>query len=265
MIIDETKRYRLYENGNITVTSWGSGYFVKDKDNYINNETANKVENGKKKKTYSIDSRNYRRISSSAVKLWNKRKNKVIFLTLTFPFDVSARNANKCFSKFIENLKLNYHLNSYLATRELQKNNRSHFHIIADIPFIDVKKLQGAWNKTYREFSPPVPNSLRLGSPEYGTIVKNCKQLVNYICKYCAKSKNFKYTYSARCFFVSHNIVSNPVDIDYFDFLDLIEEFKTNFRRYRFSTVVILYNTPLKQSFLNCFFTENFQKSLEFM
>lgn len=251
----ESKRFRLHENGNVTITSFNNG---PDPDYDRTDKDPQKVEAGKKAKSFFIDNSRYRKIASSSVRLWKKKRNKVIFLTLTFPFDIDESRANKCFSKFIDNLNHNYGLHSYIAVRELTEIGRSHFHLIADIPFVHVKKLNGAWVKTFQQFGPGSVNALRLGSPKHGTVVKNCSRLVKYICKYTAKNR-YK-PMKARCVFISHNITSRPADIDYYDFLDLLEEYQAKTLHYEYCTIVILKDTAKKLSHIWQFFDEYSQK-----
>ena len=100
MRVDYESRFRLYENGTVTITSGRSPY---------TDEHREKVkQNGKRVKTYKIDTRIYRKIVSSSVNLYRNKVNRIIFLTLTFPGYIGEKEANICFSKFMDNLKTNY-------------------------------------------------------------------------------------------------------------------------------------------------------------
>jgi hypothetical protein len=259
--VDEKCRFRLHENGNLTITRY-SHRDKEDPDSYSIDQIKKKTEAGKKTKSFSINSRHYRKIASSSVKLWKKKRNKVIFLTLTFPVKISEQDANICFSKFIDNLKHNFGLHSYIAVKELNSQARigvnPHFHCIFDIPFVYVAKLNRAWIRTFSEFHPGSANALRLGSPDHGTVVKNANRLVKYICKYTAKSRGN--SYKARCIFISHNITSKPVDIDYYDFLSLLEDFKCHTLDYKYCCIVIFKGTTYKLSQFWQLLTENSQK-----
>lgn len=255
-------RFRLYENGNVTITTKVYRDPVQDPDSLGPDQDPEKVKAGKTAKSFYIDNRHYRKIASSSVRLWKKRRNKVIFLTLTFPEDITEHEANRCFSKFIDNLKHNYGLHSYIAVKELTKIGRPHFHCIFDIPFFAVRQVNEAWTKTFQQFMPGSANALRLGSPKHGTIVKNSSRLVKYICKYTAKVRGSKY--KTRCIFVSHNITSQPIDISYYDFLSLLEDYKQKTLLYEYCTIVIFKDTTRKLSDFWQFFSEANQKKAVF-
>lgn len=261
MEINESSRFRLHENGNVTITRFA--HRDKEiKDSFRTDYIETKVKAGKTRKSFSINNRTYRKVSSSSVRLWKKKRNKVIFLTLTFPFLIDELKANICFSKFIDNLKHNFGLHSYIAVKELNFQDKigtvPHFHCIFDIPFIHVSKLNRAWIRTFSELHPGSVNALRLGSPKHGTIVKTPTRLVKYICKYTTKMRGN--SYKARCIFISHNITSNPVDIDYYDFLSLIEDFKHYELNYRYCSIVIFKGTTYKFSQFWQLLTEVSQK-----
>lgn len=260
----DNRRLRLFENGNITITSYARTY-PEDKDCYFTDQIEKKVEAGKTAKTFYINNRHYRSVSSSSVKLWQKRKNAIIFVTLTFPEFIQEIDANICFSKFVENLKVNYQLNHYLAIKELTEAGRPHFHCLFDLPFTDVYKLNKAWTMTYREFMPYSANALRLGSPKHGTVVKNINQCVKYLCKYMSKIKDSdKNRYKARCIFMSRSIRSRPVDIQEADLRRIIELYKWRAIKYEYCTIILLKNIFSNLPYLLSYFDEISQKTVSF-
>lgn len=183
--------------------------------------------NGTKKKTYYIDSQKYRQIASSAVNLWNKRKNKLTFFTLTFPFDANETTANECFSKFVENLKLNYELKNYIGVKERgEEGNKLHFHAIFDIQWHDISLINKAWCATFRKLHLPVPNAVRLPDRKHGgAIIQSQKRCVKYICKYIGKEKDRKH-YEKPCVFITRDILSKPLKISQDDLEDLKHQYK---------------------------------------
>lgn len=250
MKIDASNRFRLHENGHITIISRHSkskeGYFSYCLNYSESDYHKTRVETGKKTKTYSIDSNVYRKIASSAVRMWHERKYEIIEFTLTFPCDIDEGPANECFSKFINNLENNYRLNAHIAVRELTPKGRLHYHLIGDLPYAPVKKFNQAWCHAFNEYFPGSPNALRLGSPKYGRIVHDVGQMVNYMCKYMTKCKNQKF--STRCYFISHNITSRPQDLRYDDFLAIVKEYRSKTRHYEYCTLVVLFDTTSKRS-----------------
>lgn len=204
MRVEYDSRFRLYENGTVTITS-GHCPFT--------DEHREKVrQSGKRIKTYSIDTRIYRKIVSSAVNLYRHKTNKIIFLTLTFPGYITEEDANICFSKFMDNLKTNYYVENYIAVKELTQAGIPHYHLIADYPFFDIRRINNAWCNTFPITVPGSKNAVRLPK-NHRAVVKDLYRTIKYVCKYFGKSKDIKY--KSRCFFISHNCLSSPVEIDY--------------------------------------------------
>lgn len=206
--------FTLFENG-CCITSGDHSRNIPDKTN------------GTKKKKYYISSAKYREIASSAVNLWNKRKNKLTFFTLTFPFDVDETTANKCFSKFVENLKLNYELKNYIAVKERgETGNKIHFHAIFDIRWTNILVINKAWCSTFRKYHVAVTNSIRLPTRRNGgAIIQSQKRCVKYICKYIGKQKDRQY-YEKPCVFISRDILSKPLKISQDDLEGLKQQYK---------------------------------------
>lgn len=195
-------RYILHENGNIIVTP------------VFDRVIPDKM-NGLKKKTYMIDRAQYRTIASSAVNLWESRQNRVTFFTLTFPFNADEQTANECFSKFMDNLKLNYGLENYIATKERGEKgveHKIHYHCLFDLPFIPIADLNKAWNKTFRAYHSGSPNSVRLPDARSGgAVVQSQARCVKYICKYISKSLDVVFT--KPCYFISRQVLSKPKEL----------------------------------------------------
>jgi hypothetical protein len=188
-------KYTLYENGVITVTPIFE-HSVPDKSN------------GLKKKTYEINTAIYRSIASAAVNLWAAKRNSIVFFTLTFPFIPSEGEANVCFSRFMDNLKLNYGLKNYIATKERgEKGGLLHYHCLFDLPFRDIKVLNSAWCATFRDRHPGSPNAVCLPDPRNGgAVIRSQARCVKYICKYVSKSRFQKF--EKPCYFISREIRS---------------------------------------------------------
>ena len=112
---------------------------------------------GKKEKQFKIDNQVYRKISSAAHYLVKESNNKVLFLTLTFPQfkkKVTYDETNKCFSKFVENLRTNYCCQGYIAVREFgEKSHRVHYHLLCSLPYIPFPLLNNAWCNAIKDIS----------------------------------------------------------------------------------------------------------------
>lgn len=211
MRVEYDSNFRLYENGTVTITPARTFYGSHDE----------KRRAGLTDKKYRIDGARYRKISSSAVNLYRNKKNKVIFITLTFPDSINEKQANECFSRWIDNMKLNYKLNAYVATKELTKKGRPHFHILADFPYVSIRKINDSWCSAISPYCRYSNNAVRLPVGRGKAIVKDLHRCVSYISKYVSKSRFSKdghreiVEFDARCFFISHNIVSRPIWIDW--------------------------------------------------
>ena len=252
MRIDYDSRFRLHENGTLTITS-GQCPWSEDRKDIVR-------ENGKRIKKYRIDARIFRKIVSSAVNLYRNKINKIVFLTLTFPGYITEKDANICFSKFMDNLRTNYYVENYIAVKEFTEAGVPHYHLLADYPFIDIRRLNSAWCNTFPINLPGSKNAVRLPK-NHKSIVKDLHRVVKYICKYITKSQDFNY--SERCHFISHEICSSPVDIDYDIAEKLIKVYKHTQHTYRYCVIISLKDCLIDYSMMDWVLKES-MKSTEF-
>ncbi len=232
MRIDYDSNFRLHENGTVTITRYHRPVSDEHRERL--------TENGTHIKKYCIDSARYRKIVSSSINLYRNKVNKIVFLTLTFPAgSIDEFEANKCFSKFIDNLKATYGLENYIAVKELTQAGTPHYHLLADFPYFDIRRVNRAWVNTFPLTVPGSKNAVRLPK-NHKSIVKDLHRVVKYLCKYFCKSLDIEYL--SRCFFISHEIVSRPVDIDYELGEKLINKYKHTIRHYRYCSVIYLNN-----------------------
>lgn len=241
-------RYKLYENGIITISS-------------EHRRELPKVEYSEKKiRTFTIDRKIYRKLVSSCVNLYSNRVNNVVFFTLTFPQIGSVNGdgtyegasqydifANRSVSDFIENLKKNYKLNSYVGVKEYHKSGVPHFHFLFDIPFVDIKKVNLAWCRSYVRCASAVgvtidfsPNSVRLPSGRNRAVVKSLGGIVRYLGKYISKSRGDGTASNTRIYFVSRNVCSRPRDVAHDVFIALDGTFRNRLIQHKYSSTVIM-------------------------
>jgi hypothetical protein len=184
---------------------------------------------GSEEKTYKVDNSTYRKCASSGMFLYNESKSKTLFLTLTFPefkkneynhlliLTESERNiclneVNKCFSKFVENLRSNYNCEGYVAVREFGSNsNRVHFHLLCAIPFVPFDRLNAAWCAAISDISVFSRRAVTT-DPEARIIRRNPARAIHYICKYFSKAKGQQS--GTRLVFISNNILQRPKNMD---------------------------------------------------
>jgi hypothetical protein len=184
---------------------------------------------GKSKKSYKVDNSTYRKCASTGMYLYNESKSKTLFLTLTFPefkkneynhlliLTEQERNTclnevNKCFSKFVENIRKNYGCEGYVAVREFgSTTNRVHFHLLCAIPFVPFNKLNSAWCAAISDLSIYSKNAVT-SDPESRIIKHNPARAIHYICKYFSKAKGQRS--GTRLIFISNNILQGPKNMD---------------------------------------------------
>jgi hypothetical protein len=203
--------YRLYENGVITITP-------------LHRSFGTPKGNKGSAKTFKIDSKRKRLIQCSAIRMFLTKKFTIKWGALTFSAPVDEKEANKCLSRFIDNLKLNYNVKSYIFVKELHKSGNPHYHFLFDMPFVDFRRLNRAWCLACSDIMPFSNNAFTTGRKP---IVKDIKGIVNYITKYITKANEAKLSKS-RNYFIDHSTLSKSKLIGYNDYVYLITKFKSN-------------------------------------
>jgi hypothetical protein len=210
-------KYYLYANGDI-VGSCGKGRppdLLRDL--------------GKLKKKYSISNSDYRVICSAAMNLARRKKYKLVFLTLTFPFSPTESEANTCVTAFMKAVKRKYLVLDYLWTKERQKNedSRLHYHYLADMPFIPVKDLESMWESAILHTTSYTGdffgNSLRFPPGNHTVNSEDALSIAKYIAKYISKER--KIEYEKPVFAISRGIRDVKRAIDLEEIYQLIGEF----------------------------------------
>jgi len=212
----------LYEDGTIIEVPRRKKKFVDDA------LKAELKKRGSVKKDFAMYNPIKRKIKCSAIRLFRSKKNSIKWFTLTFPKAIGQSEANKCFSMFIDNCKKNYNLNEYVTVKENTKNGRPHFHCLFDIPFTDFEVLNRVWCNTFSDVMPFSVNALSTGKEK---IIYNIQGLVAYITKYITKSaiddENNAILYETKNYFISHNVISQPVEINYNCYVYLTTKFNS--------------------------------------
>lgn len=243
---------RLYEDGTITICKSVKG--VKH-----SGKSKGGKQLGLRKKSFELTARKKRLIRCSAIRQFYTAKYKILFCCLTFPVKLEAteeneRWANQCFSKFVENLKQNYKLQSYVSVREHENKAGSyhlHFHCLFDIPFTNFKTLNKAWNSAISDRMPFSANAFTTGKQKFAV---NIKQVASYITKYIVKAdylrlktsdiikmswrellnyeiklKEYLSHLNTRIYFIDHKTTSAPQIIDENTLIYLTTKFNFNF------------------------------------
>lgn len=209
--------WTIHQNGDLIYSSGGN----------TTRAIKRAKEYGKKKKTYSINTRVYRLIASSAVEQFNQKKCNIGFLTFTLPLEVNEVQATECFSRFLDNLKLNYKLKSIIYVKEIGKGGNVHFHALIEIPSFDFASVKRAWFSAYSRYSDNFANNNIRYDKESGYVVRTIDRAVKYICKYASKSRGRKF--ERRCYGITRRIRGGKRQITESDarmILDSVEDCK---------------------------------------
>jgi hypothetical protein len=154
-----------------------------------------------------------------------KKQHKIVFLTLTIPYkQKKGEKLNPKLNIFLTNLRKNYGLKNYIWTRENQKNGRLHYHILADLPYAPIQKINTAWCEAINHYS---SNAVRLPA-DHRAIVNDLERTVKYVSKYITKDQNEKFP--ERCYAISQDIKLKPIRLSYFDFRTIHEDHKKDMR-----------------------------------
>lgn len=227
-------KYKLYANGDITGSN-GKGS-LPDRMQEL----------ALKERSFSITTKNYREILCSAIKLTEINRYRLEFLTLTFPFSgIDEKDGNLILTHFLGKLKRAYNVKNYIWTKERQSNDdqRLHYHILIDLPFIPVKTLQTDYNQSIvaiTGFSGTLlNNSLRFPPRSHRISKMGAISVAKYIAKYIAKER--KIIYKMPCFCISRGLRNPPKDITNEEMSILIKKrgIKHSFGNQNFAVIML--------------------------
>lgn len=194
---------------------------------------------------------------ASAFFLFVTKKYKIAFLTLTYPEKPKkGERINPALHRFITNLRKNYGLNGFIWTRENTKKGVPHFHILCDMPYQPIQKINNAWCEAIGMFS---KNAVRLPKDHRG-IIEDIEKTTKYVTKYI--TKNEKERFSERCYGISQNAKTEPIRLSEFDFkyINIDHGKDLKYRYYDHCTTVKIWNFFKKSEYFIEFlgnYTEN--------
>jgi hypothetical protein len=192
------------------------------------------VDNGMRKKVYSLNSKAKRTIQSSLCKQWHERKSNITFLTFTFKNDqataavvCSQKLMNKYFSSLIENFKKTYGLHSYVWVSERTKIGTIHYHVVCDFPklkkkdfeifctycrnsfkcFLMDNQITVKDNEKYSNVG--LPSEYDSNGCYRGAVVRNLEAVLVYVSGYLQKSDREEE--EGRIYAISRNVLEKPV------------------------------------------------------
>src|SRR4030042_2017006 len=127
---------RLYRNGTIVI--W--------KQDIRGRDTESLTQIARHPRSYSISRT---KIQSACIAAWVAKQSKfMLFITFTFPFDPTEKQASKIWDLTLNSLRNTYKIKSYVWVKEKQYKNldRLHYHCIIDRNRVDICKLQESYN-----------------------------------------------------------------------------------------------------------------------
>lgn len=127
------------------------------------------------------------------------------FLTLTFEENVTDLNySNNELKKWID--RVNYQVfhtkkreMKYVAVIEFQKRGAVHYHILCNMPYIDVNSLAKIWGHGFIKLNKIKGDKERFGSDE-------CDNVGAYVCKYMTKDNDDDRLKSRKSYLMSQNL-----------------------------------------------------------
>lgn len=186
--------------------------YVYEKDQFVGFESRNK--DGKNKNGLnSADNRAFslgraRRLVIRSINA-NPCLNK--FLTLTFEENITDLDYSHAeFKKWVK--RVNYHvfktkksLMKYVAVIEFQKRGAIHYHIICNLPYVDVGELGKCWGHGFVKLNKIKGDKNRFGSDQ-------CDNVGAYVCKYMTKDNDDTRLVGRNSYLMSRNL-DKPTEI----------------------------------------------------
>ena len=127
------------------------------------------------------------------------------FLTLTFEENVVDLNySNNEFKKWIK--RVNYQVfktkkseMKYVGVIEFQKRGAVHYHVLCNLPYIDVNSLAKIWGHGFIKLNKIKGDKERFGSSE-------CDNVGAYVCKYMTKDNDDERLKGRKSYLMSQNL-----------------------------------------------------------
>lgn len=187
-VIKSGKYYEVYE------------YEIPIRYNFSNNSNKknNKSKNTKKENRARAIHRAKGKVKRLILTNFDNQRSK--FITLTFSdnnnFDIKDIKAcNKEFKKFIQRLRRKSGNFKYLSVIEIQKRGAIHYHMIADLDYIDSGELEAIWRNGFIKINK----------------IKQIKNIGSYLTKYMVKDIDDPRLRGEKSYFCSQKL-NQPID-----------------------------------------------------
>ena len=113
------------------------------------------------------------------------------FLTLTFAENITdLKTANYAFNQFVKRISYHYPTFEYLAVPEFQKRGAVHYHLLCNLPFVQVSELQEIWSNGFVKINK----------------IDEVNNVGAYICKYLGKDMFDERAFGKKKFFRSQSL-----------------------------------------------------------
>lgn len=133
------------------------------------------------------------------------------FLTLTFEENMTDLDyCNNEFKKWVKRVNYNVFktkksLMKYVAVIEFQKRGAVHYHVLCNLPYIDVNSFQNVWGHGFIRL-----NKIKADKTRFGT--SECDNVGAYVCKYMTKDNGDERLKERNSYLMSRNL-EKPTEI----------------------------------------------------
>jgi len=197
-------KIKAHYNGNISITN----------EKKTNNRHKFNLTDRTKKRVQKLSYSKYRKLAGNSAKLFEVKKNQVLFLTFTIKDNVTLTGiTNNAWSYFLKLMRTRHELGNYLWVAEHQKRGAIHYHCLLDMPFIPFIKIKEIFHNSFKLFGIAVSKENSVSaSKRHGSIVKNIEQALRYITKYLTKQLKQDTKYKKRFYLKMYNYTDWPKD-----------------------------------------------------
>ena len=214
------KHWKLSENGIKKVKINNASFFNAFKDLIIRenpNLSHYNLKTGRHyNRKYKVTPNTKKKLLNAMYMLIETYKHRLYMITLTYPV-WKNEEPNDHIKAFTKSLKETYGVKDYFWVKEIQEERSKkekqlvpHFHIVCDLPFIDINKLRSRWYSVISQHDVELKYGLNYAYLHYDD--KNKKRrnkwnmlryVAKYLSKYCAKSERI---YKSKVYEVSYGI-----------------------------------------------------------
>lgn len=180
---------------------------------------------------FRLKHHNRQQIISSGIYGHDTKDNNILFLTLTYPaskftHEDPEKSSNEPVKRYLNNLRTNYGMKGYAWVKELTKIGTPHYHLLADLPFIKIEKLNSMWEKNAGIHS----NNCVTHDEENGLVVDSPERAGFYVAKYISKMKG-ETMFDKRVYAISNSWQIKPMNITDTDIIrELLTGSKNHFK-----------------------------------